>query len=408
LIRIRRTAECAALLCLLWVCEPAPFCHGFPVPCLDRIGPRDSLVVADSTGRILCGKNETAGRVPASTLKLLTALAALHHLGPEYRFRTEFYLDRHRNLIMKGYGDPLLISESLREIARDLANRLGRFRDLVLDDTYFSPNIEIPGSRNSTNPYDAPVGALCANFNTVFFEWDTHGRIVSAEPQTPMLPFVQEKIFGAGLTEGRYTFSHDPRDSSRYAAELLLHFLRREGVEQSGTIRRRPVNPQQDRPILTWESQFPLKSVIRKMMQYSNNFIANQILVSVGARIYDPPGTLAKGVRAVSRYAGDALGLNDIRIVEGSGISRANRVSAVHMLSVLKRFMPHRHLLTRKGNILFKTGSLRDISTRAGYIERAREGPYLFVVFLGRGGPDMGLILNCIERAVLEHGAKIR
>ena len=74
--RIRRIAECAALLCLLWVCDPAPLCHGLPAPCLDRIGPRDSLVVADSTGRMLFSKNEAHMRVPASTLKLLTALAA--------------------------------------------------------------------------------------------------------------------------------------------------------------------------------------------------------------------------------------------------------------------------------------------------------------------------------------------
>ena len=59
-----------------------------------------------------------------------------------------------------------------------------------LDDTYFTQPLTIPGISSSSNPYDAPNGALCANFNTVFFKHSRDGY-ASAEPQTPLLPMAE-------------------------------------------------------------------------------------------------------------------------------------------------------------------------------------------------------------------------
>jgi len=88
------------------------------------IGKRDSIAIADPDGRIVYAKNENSSRIPASILKVFTALVALHYLGPDYRYQTEFYIDNQSNLIIKGYGDPLLVSEVVEEIARSLALKL--------------------------------------------------------------------------------------------------------------------------------------------------------------------------------------------------------------------------------------------------------------------------------------------
>ena len=77
------------------------------------IGPNDSLLVADSEGRIVISKNENTELVPASILKLLTSLIAFRYLGPDFRYATEFYLDKYSNLKIKGFGDPLLIHLSI-------------------------------------------------------------------------------------------------------------------------------------------------------------------------------------------------------------------------------------------------------------------------------------------------------
>jgi len=357
------------------------------------------LLVASPDGQILYRQNETKKSVPASTLKVLTALAAIHHLGKSYRFKTEFYLDPEQNLKVKGLGDPLLVSEAWQEIAQALAARLHDFQDLILDDTYFLPGIKIPGVGYSTDPYDAPVGALCANFNTVFFKQDKAGRIVSAEPQTPMTDLALKKVRLMGLESGRYSFSLDSQEAALYAGELLVHFFKEAGGDFQGKIRMGVVDPR-DRLIYTYSSVFTLEDTLRKMLEFSNNFIANQILIALGAHVYGPPGTLEKGVQAVSCYAKEVLHLNDIQIVEGSGISPKNRLSALDMLVVLKAFEPHRDLLTRKGEVLYKSGTLRELRARAGYIERPSGRPYYFVIFLDSPRPDIDSIIDCVKNSL--------
>jgi len=402
IIRIVLIVGLHVILNYVWLLGPV-FSHSLQdVSCLNSISSKDAILVADPDGQILYGKNETTKYVPASTLKLLTALTAIHHLGSSFRFRTEFYLDPDQNLKVKSYGDPLPISEVWQEIADVLAKEVGNFKALILDDTYFSRNIRIPGRGNSTNPYDAPAGALCANFNTIFFDRDKQGRIISAEPHTPMIPYVRQKIRDSGLRKGRYTFSHDQKETAYYAGKLLLHFLKERGVVSQGTVHLGTVKPG-DRLIHTYLSRFTLKQAIEKMMKFSNNFMANQILVAVGAHVYGPPGTLAKGVKVVSLYAREELGLKDIEFVEGSGISRKNRVSALDMSVILRAFRPYRHLLRSSGQVLYKTGTLRGVRTRVGYIETVRKEPFCFVIFLNRANSaDILSLMECIKGFILD------
>ncbi|MBW1782591.1 MAG: D-alanyl-D-alanine carboxypeptidase [Deltaproteobacteria bacterium] len=368
--------------------------------CLAKITAKEALLVVGPDGEVLYRKHETKKRIPASTLKILTSLAALDCLGPSYRFRTEVYTDTFQNLKLKGYGDPLLISEVLNELADILSGEIQQFQSLILDDTYFSSRIKIPGCGGSTNPYDAPVGAICANFNTVVFRRDRKGRILSSERQTPMIPFARKRIRSLGLKRGRYTFLHDSRDAARYAGELLLHFLKTKGVTCRSTVRLGEVEPG-DRLIYTYRSIFPLETVVQKMLKSSSNFIANQLLIALGAATYGPPGTLAKGVDAITRFSKSQLGLEGIQVVEGSGISRQNRISAVEMLTILKRFKPYRHLLKQKDNVLYKTGSLKGIRTKVGYVEDDFGDSYYFIIFLNQNNSKMAATMSCVKRAIV-------
>jgi len=395
--RIRRFCF-ISLLMLLLSSHSTVLDAGQDACCLDRIRSNDALLLVDHEGRVLCNKNEKKNHTPASTLKILTALTAFHYLGESYRFQTRFYLDSDQNLKIKGFGDPLLISETLKEIAHTLSEELGEVKDLILDDTYFSPDIKIPGRGHSTNPYDAPVGALCANFNTVFFATTPDGRLVSAEPQTPLIPYAKNKIRFLNRSNGRYTFTHDEKETTIYAGKLFSHFLVETGVEMSGQTRLGDVTPG-DRLILTYCSKFTLSEAVQKMMEFSNNFMANQILIALGAYVFGPPGTLDKGVKALNLYALNQLGLNTITVVEGSGISRENSLSALDMWTVLKHFRPYRHLLSKENNLLFKTGSLRGIRNRAGFIEGPARKLYYFVIFLNHSDSNIGAVMECVRQA---------
>ncbi|MBL0717446.1 MAG: D-alanyl-D-alanine carboxypeptidase, partial [Desulfosarcina sp.] len=77
----------------------------------------DAVLVSDNKGKILLSINADQKLIPASILKLLTALTAFHYLGTDYRFATEFYIDDNMNLKIKGYGDPLLTSQIVQEIS---------------------------------------------------------------------------------------------------------------------------------------------------------------------------------------------------------------------------------------------------------------------------------------------------
>jgi D-alanyl-D-alanine carboxypeptidase/D-alanyl-D-alanine-endopeptidase (penicillin-binding protein 4) len=352
------------------------------------IGQRDSILVTDPEGQTLFSKHAEKKLIPASTLKIFTSLVALHFLGDDYRFPTEFYLDERSNLKIKGYGDPLLISEIVAKISQVLALLLKNtqpLNDLVLDDTYFKQPLTIPGVTSSSEPYDAPNGALCVNFNTVNFERTSAGY-VSAEPQTPLLPYAIEKIRESKLNQGRIVFSHNKNEITIYAGELFQYFLQEQGIRFSGKVKLGRVNDETDRLIFRYQSVASLEQTVAKLLEHSNNFVTNQLLIAAGARSRGSPGTLAKGVALASDYAKNELQIENMNIVEGSGISRDNRVSALQMNRILKQFLPYHRLMRRAGREFFKTGTLHGISNRAGYIETANGKLCRYVILLNTPG----------------------
>ena len=366
------------------------------LPELDRfIGQRDSILVADPQGQILFSKHAEKKLIPASILKIFTSLVALHVLGNDYRFPTEFYLDEQSNLKIKGYGDPLLISEVVAKISQVLAVLLKNtqpMNDLVLDDSYFKQPLTVPGVTSSSQPYDAPNGALCVNFNTVNFERTTEGY-ASAEPQTPLLPHVIEKIKASKLNQGRIVFSHNKNEITIYAGELFQYFLKNQGIRFKGKVKLGRINNETDKLIFRYHSVSSLDQMVARLLEHSNNFVTNQLLIAAGAQAIDSPGTLAKGVALASDYAKNELKIENMTIAEGSGISRNNRVSALQMGRVLQKFLPYHHLMRRQGREFYKTGTLYGISTRAGYIQTANGELCRYAILLNTPGKSTDLII---------------
>jgi D-alanyl-D-alanine carboxypeptidase/D-alanyl-D-alanine-endopeptidase (penicillin-binding protein 4) len=395
------------ILCFLLLSFPVFFSvlpkhlYGASLSDLDGlIGDQDAVLIADPHGKILFSKNAHKMLIPASTLKTLTSLAALHYLGLDYRFATEFYLDKNKHLKVKGYGDPLLISEVLNEIAGRMKHRLEKFNDLVLDDSYFHHPIVIPGVTSSFEPYDAPNGALCVNFNTVYFKRAPNGNFISSEAQTPLLPFVENRIIKSQLNKGRIILSSEKDEFVFYAGHLISYFLKKEGIRSDGKIRRGHINGKTDALIFKYLSRFSLEEVITRLLDHSNNFMANQILIAIGAKIYDPPGTLEKGVRATSRYAEKVLKIGRIRMAEGSGISKENRLSARQLYEILKNFEPYHKLMPSAKGSFYKTGTLSDVKTRVGYIDKGNGSLYRFVILLNTPGKTIKPILDRIFRSL--------
>ena len=361
------------------------------------VGPRDAVMISNPAGNPLVEIHVNQPLVPASILKVLTALAAITIMGPEYRYATEFYSDDQENLVIKGFGDPLLISERLDAICAMLSAELSTVKDLILDNTYFSRQIVIPGRGVSTEPYDAPNGALCVNFNTVAFRHQD-GQWLSDEPQTPLLPAVIPKIIASGLSSGRITLAADSAEALQYTGELFRFFLVKNGMAVKGTISAGAVELKKHRLVWRYQSEADLRQVVAKLLEFSNNFIANQLLLTMGAHVHGPPATVQKGIRILQTFYRQQLGIQGGTVAEASGISRQNRVSARDMMVVLEHFAPHYELMRKSGRQHYKTGHLKGVRSRAGYLASRRGGHYRFVVIINTPGKSTNQTMQLIER----------
>ncbi len=407
--KIRRASQCLLLLGIL--ASAVLFRPGF-AHAADRIAKlitNGGYLVDDGTGSRQYRARESF--IPASTIKVLTSLAALETLGADYRFETHFFLDADHNLYVKGYGDPFLTSETILDIGRQLYS-LGsrRIGNIYLDESAFALEGPTSGSENSVNSYDAPNAALAVNFNALPIQVDKDGRIGSGEAQTPQLPLMQE--IGPRLAAGSHrvnltAFPCIPNISPtlRYTGELFSAQLQQAGISVKSCFQAAPV-PQNLTPLLIYKSTLTLAEVVRACLKGSNNFIANQLYLTCGATAAGLPATWKKSQDFFKDYIQNALGIphTELQMVEGSGLSRQNRITAQALVQVLHRFSPYADLLTPKEGVLLKTGTMRNIFCYAGYLEEEnRKVP--FAVLLNQENNTRKDILQLLQRSTVKTAA---
>ena len=335
---------------------------------------------------------------PASIWKIAVSAEALHILGHDYRFTTDFYFDSRQNLYVKGHGDPLLISEKINDIAILFKEKgVRKINSIFLDDTAFKLAGSAAGAGNSLNPYDAANCALAVNFNTIFLEKKANGTIISAEEQTPMLPLMAEK--GKNLKPGRHriTIAHQADDSMRLSGQLLRAMLETHGICCVGKISRSPAPP--ELPLFYRHYSPPVSEIIGRMLLYSNNFMANQLFLVCGAEKYGSPATWEKGKKTLNNFLLKEIGLNkeNFQVEEGSGLSRKNKITARAMLKVLDYFQNNRLLLDKKNGLLIKSGTLSNVFSYAGY-QPADNGLNSFVIILNQEENNRDEILHLLLR----------
>jgi len=335
--------------------------------------------------------------IPASVLKYVTALSALHYFGSEYSFNTEFYIDQNHSLVIKGKGDPFLVSEEWQRIAQQISllpDVPEKMQGLFFDTSLFSEKIKIPGISFSNNPFDAHNGALVVNFNTVFVKVDSKGHVTSAEKQTPLTPLARR--LANKLSPGTHRISIQPNLSFTYSGELIKSFFRKKGFSfENKNVALRSVR-NGDHLFYTHSNILTLKEVIAGMLRFSNNFTANQLLLTVGLQRYGPPATLEKGTHALTEYLRQEIKLpkEQFKLVEGSGISRKNRLTPEAIWQLLKAFAPYQDLLHEDNGVLLKTGTLRGVYTMAGYLPGTQ--PLYFAILLNQSQNYRNKILQIL------------
>jgi D-alanyl-D-alanine carboxypeptidase/D-alanyl-D-alanine-endopeptidase (penicillin-binding protein 4) len=303
---------------------------------------------------------------------------------------------------VRGGGDPFLISEELALLAPPLVAAVGKkpLAGIVIDTSYYSSNLSIPGVEDSNRSYDAINSALSVNFNTIHAV-RSGNKIQSAEKQTPITPLAITQFRERGPKgRGRISLAQDPAVSVQYAGELLAAFIAQAGGSVKGKIATGTV-PAGLAPVYTHRQSRPLREILAEMLRGSNNYIANQVFLEIGALRRGGPVSLEKSLQVGRELlaAHDLAGA--IQLEEGSGISHGNRFTARGLARLLHLFAPHIGLLTGGKGSAYKTGTLEGVRTLAGYANTSGHGQVRFVISLkSNNGPLRFQLLRAIESAL--------
>jgi D-alanyl-D-alanine carboxypeptidase/D-alanyl-D-alanine-endopeptidase (penicillin-binding protein 4) len=427
-----------------------------------------SFAVVDiESGRMLASLNPETPRSPASTIKVVTTFATLDSLGPAYTWHTQALASGELadgvlsgDLILRGGGDPYMTLERWWSFVRALRARglKSIHGDIVVDDTAFALAPEDPAAFDGRphEAYNAQPNALMVNFQSVEFTLVPNAATrtvgIVASPAPVNLAIENRIGFASGRCAGaaarvdfevptpewdRVVFSGllsracAERSITRvlmqpqtYAFGTFVELWRELGGDFNGKLRVAAA-PATAQLLLNFDS-LTLAEVIRLTNKFSNNLMARHLLLTLGADRYGVPATVEKGARALGDWSRErGLSLADIDIDNGSGLSRATRISALQMAAVLRtayrsRFAPEfvaslplagidgtlrsRMHGTAAGSVRLKTGHLDGVTAVAGYVTTPAGKTYVLVSFVndlrgdyGAGDPVHAALVNWIQ-----------
>ena len=384
---LRRLAvPLATLLAALLAAAPAQARQDAP-PLSQRLGSalavrgvpaaRTAALAVDLvTGSVVFARNERVAMIPASNEKLALAYAALQRLGAGYRFRTEVVglgrLDGDTwrgDLVVQGHGDPTLGRRDLEALARDVrAWGIRRVTGAVLaDESTYDARRTAPG-------------------------WKPRYFIQECAPLSAL-------VVDRGLVGGRTSRSPAAASAMRFRDVLRSAGIR---VAKSGG---RTIDAPGTAFPLAQDLSEPLADIVRMMGRDSDNFVAEMLLKQLGATV-GAGGTTAAGAAVVRETLAEAgVPLAGVRIADGSGLSRLDRMTAEALVAILLAgaadpdvrdayvaslavagvdgTLSHRmERLPARGRVIAKTGTTSYSSALSGFVR----GRYAFAILMN-GNP---------------------
>lgn len=420
--------------------QPAAATESFPRAKLDRLlrnlpsakATVGACVMDASTGKVLYGRNPDELMIPASNLKVLIAYAALSRLGADFSFAT--VLARYKDdIVIIGGGDPALgdpvladeKGETVTALLEHWAKVIAKHRpegikgDLIVEDMVFGRSGHHPSwpADQLQTWYAAPSGGLNFHDNCIdvtVFPSSKPGGPAGYEimPPNDYVRIDNRMQTGTSNTPTITRIGNEPRyrltgkvsqhctlvsvavpDPGMLFASAFRKQLEAHGVKIAGEVKRAKISGPNNvydkffRP--TDVAKTPLADCLKRLLRDSQNLFGDCLLKVMGymdsAAAGDAitVGTWETGGRAVvDRLRTDRVPTDGLRIADGSGLSRDNRVTARVMTRVLHLAYVHpdRALifdnLARGGGSNTLKGRLADLGERVrvktGYINKVR------------------------------------
>jgi serine-type D-Ala-D-Ala carboxypeptidase/endopeptidase (penicillin-binding protein 4) len=424
------------------------------------VGARvDSL----TTGRTVFAHQADQLINPASVSKMFTTAAALCLLHPDYRWRTTLFTNERPEkgaikgpLYVKGGADPYLVDERLHLLVVEL-KALGLKTiegPIILDDTYLDDEESGPGWSQdaSSKPYQAPMGALSLDFNSVsvlVFPAEAAGQEARLEllPDSDHFKLTnkvktvergrswvrldvaplgnQTRVLARGqvrLDEPGHRGFVRVTSPAYYTGRSLRSELEAVGIKLTRkAVLRGPVPRYADR--LYTLASLSLGELVRLVNKRSQNFMAEQMWKTLGAELLGEPGSWAKGQQVMNAFLEEEVGIPAGTYVlhNGSGLNDVNRVSASQVvqllramwrrLDVLPEFLASLSLGGADGTAVgrfrepevartlrVKTGSLNGVRALAGYVHGRGGEVFAFALLVSRYAADSPEVLALMDR----------
>ena len=397
---------------------------------------------------------------PASVMKLVTTYAALELLGPAYLWKTEAYANGKisagildGDLILKGFGDPKLTIESFWLLQRQLRARGIKeiHGDLVLDRSYFDLAEYDPArfDQEPLRPYNVGPDALLLNFKAMRFDFipqaASHSVQVIADPHPAQVDIINlikltssatascgawkegirtdvtatatgQRVVLTGnypLACGEKSWHLSLLNHPQYVYGVFRQLWEESGGKLTGNLREGSVGGSVAGGVggvgssairVAQIDSATLSEVVRDINKFSNNVMARQLYLTLGAEATKHPAREQDGEMAIRGWLMQkGLKIPELVIENGSGLSRKERISAenlAHLLMaayaspVMPEFIAslpllavdgtmHKRLLTNAiaGQAHVKTGTLEGAKAIAGYV-LDKKGKTQVVVFI--------------------------
>lgn len=430
-------------------------------------GARIGIAVADlATDRVVYQRDPDGLYNTASNTKLVTAAAALALLGPDFRYYTALYGAApdpdgvvEGDLFIRGHGDPTLGTSELYQLVRELREHgVKKVKGgLVVDAGYFDDRDLPPHFEEKPQdpaPYRAPVGATSLNFNAVTLSVrpaasGTGPCTVAVDPPNDYV-VVESKVdtVKRGRTririeseavaghmrvvmrgqlradDGVKTYRRRVDDPVGYLGAALRAALTRSGIDLGDERIETGLLPT-TATALAWRTSEPLAVLVRGLGKYSNNYVAEMLLKTIGAEARADktrPATWDDGLGAVRRWLVERIGWapDSFYYGNGSGLYASNRFSPREIVRLLSigyrdfRWGPDLvaslsiggvdGTISRRmasgpaaGLVRAKTGTLDGVSTLSGYLATDGRAPLAFSVLVngfGDAGAEYARLLQ--------------
>lgn len=343
-------------------------------------------IIDTETNEMMVSIDGSRIMIPASNQKLLTTGAALHVLGPSFKFKTKLVLDGN-NLIVIGDGDPTIGDTELNGIAdwstenSILAQEFQPWIDAVInsnikeidtifvDDRIFDRNFVHPSwpPDQINNWYCAQVSGLNYHLNVVHFfpspRNGTTANLGDIAPPMDWISFINKTTSKTGKTNkssfwvartpnsNKMTARGNVKSNHKQPVKVAIHdpaiifgktlasHLSNQGIKVN-KVRHIDESPKQVTGHVIYENSTPLEVVLKRCNTDSHNLYSEALLKRISAATTGQSGTFDEGAKVVEAAIFQRLGVNrsTLTVADGSGMSRDNKINPQTLAKWLASF----------------------------------------------------------------------